>query len=171
MGELYTRESQGEGESPMCILLVFIEHLPCASPQSLAWVPPRAAWEAFWVCFRKISSLLHRRLGPGHLLRLIGVYLLCHRWQPQPALQWARRSWHECYVPFGTGPLGPSAGELMDSLLHKQPAGHSHLGIPLLPLLPPLAELESNEMSSTPLIHQSEPGTERGSDHPEITGG
>lgn len=56
VGELYRRESQGEGESPSCILLVFIEHLPRASPQSLSWVP-HAAWEGFWVCFRKISSL------------------------------------------------------------------------------------------------------------------
>lgn len=38
------------------------------SPPSLSWALPHAAWEAFWVCFHKISPPLHRRPGPGHLL-------------------------------------------------------------------------------------------------------
>lgn len=72
VGESYRRESQGEGESPSCILPAFFEHLLCASPQSLSWALPHAAWEGFWVCFYKMCSPVHRRAGPGHLRGLMG---------------------------------------------------------------------------------------------------
>lgn len=64
-------ESQGEGESPSCILPAFFEHLLCASPHSLSRALPHAAWEGFWVCFHEMSSPVPCRAGPGHLQGLM----------------------------------------------------------------------------------------------------
>lgn len=87
VGKACRREPQGEGDSPSCILPVFIEHLLCASPQSLFWVLPEGALgEEAWICFHK-SSLLHCRLSPGYLRGPIGVCLLHQGWQLQPPLQ------------------------------------------------------------------------------------
>lgn len=68
-----------------------------------------------WVCFHETASPLHHRLGPGHLLGRPVWESAYSAWPAAAAAAsspGARRSWHECSVPFGPGPLGPSPGGL-----------------------------------------------------------
>lgn len=102
-----------------CLLSTYSVLSPSLCP---GLFPVQAGRVGFWVCFHKpSSSFLCYRPGPGCPLGPAGICLLCHGWQLQPALQWARRSWHECYVPFGTGSSVHSPERLIDSLCLKQP--------------------------------------------------